>query len=260
VRARGPGAERFGSGHVNGHQLSELTAAGSRPSQERSLPPPQSQSEIRGHPRYLDLKSARFTCNGQWARQQASRWLGAGIMSGREATLRRFQVFTGLWPWQWNRAHVEEWTVSGGWAHSTVRSYQGVVALFLEYVCDPRDGWMGECQQRVGTVPVQICHEWNTATHVADYEGRPHRRPLSRVELQILFDAADDRAEQVAACGRKGWLTAFRDATLVKVLYGWGLRRQEAVMLDVNDFVLNPAAPQLGRSGQRHRGRTPSPA
>lgn len=184
-----------------------------------------------------------------WARQQVSRRLGVSIMSSRESAVRRFQGFTGVWPWQWSPAQVEEWTASGGWAHSTVRSYQGALSMFLEYVCDPRYGWVGECEQQVGARPVQICHEWNSATHVAEYEGRPQRRPLSRVELQAFFDAADDRVEQVAARGRKGWLAAFRDATLFKVVYGWGLRRREAVMLDVPDFSLNPAAPQLGRLG-----------
>jgi len=184
-----------------------------------------------------------------WARQQVSRRLGSSIMSSRESVIRRFQGFTEVWPWQWTPAQVEEWTASGGWAHSTVRSYQGALSIFLEYVCDPRYGWVSECEQQVGARPVQICHEWNTATHVADYEGRPQRRPLSRVELQAFFDAADDRVEAVGARGRKGWLAAFRDATLFKVVYGWGLRRRETVMLDVNDFSLNPAAPQLGRFG-----------
>ncbi|MDB4872870.1 MAG: integrase [Gemmatimonadales bacterium] len=75
----------------------------------------------------------------------------------------------------------------------------------------------------MGARPVQVCHEWNTAVHVADYEGRPERRPLTRVELQAFFDAADDRVEEAAASRRKGWLAAFRDATLFKVVYGWGL-------------------------------------
>jgi integrase/recombinase XerC len=127
----------------------------------------------------------------------------------------------------------------------------GAVAAFLDFVCDPRYGWLVECRQRVGAVPVQVCFEENTAAHVADYEGRPARRPLSRVELQAFFDAAD-RVEAAGAAGRKGWLAAFRDATLFKVVYGWGLRRREAVMLDVEDFTVNPAAPRLGRFGICH--------
>src|SRR5437899_164770 len=49
-----------------------------------------------------------------------------------------------------------------------------------------------------------------------------------------------------------GWLVAFRDATLFKVVYGWGLRRREAAMLGVADFAPNPAAPELGSLGVCH--------
>jgi integrase/recombinase XerC len=199
-----------------------------------------------------------------WRRQQRSRRLGDSIVDARERTVRRFVEFTSAWPWAWTPEQVEAWTASGGWAHSTVRSYQGALAVFLDYVCDARYGWVAECEQRVGAVPVQVCHEWNTASHVSEYEGRPARRPLTRAELQAFFDAADDRVEQVGAAGRKGWLAAFRDATLFKVCYAFGLRRQEVAMLDVVDFTANPAAPQLGgfgvcqvRYGKAMRGSPP---
>ncbi len=61
-----------------------------------------------------------------WARQQFSRRLSGSLIGGRERVVRRFAEFTGAWPWQWTPGQVEAWTVSGGWAHSTVRSYQGV--------------------------------------------------------------------------------------------------------------------------------------
>lgn len=201
---------------------------------------------------------------GGWGRQQQSRRLSASIITDRERTVRRFAEFTGGWPWCWSPVQVETWTASGGWAHSTVRTYQGALGCFLDYVCDPRYGWVAECEARVGARPVQICHEGNTATHVADYEGRPARRPLTRVELQAFFDAADDRVEQVVDSGRKGWLAAFRDATLFKVCYAFGLRRREVAMLDVVDFTANPAAPALGglgicqvRFGKAMRGSPP---
>jgi len=189
-----------------------------------------------------------------WARQQRSRRLGESIVGSRERTVRRFAAFTGGWPWGWSPAQLEAWIGAGGWAHSTVRSYQGAVAAFLDYVCDPRYGWVAECEQRLGTRPVQICHPDNTATHVADYEGRPARRPLTRPELQALFDAADDRVECAVDAGRKGWLAAFRDATLFKVCYAFGLRRREVAMLDVADFTANPAAPTLAGWGSARSG------
>ncbi len=55
--------------------------------------------------------------------------------------------------------------------------------------------------------------------------------------------------ERAAGSRRKGWLAAFRDATLFKVIYGWGLRRWEAGNLDLADFSRNPKAPGFGRYG-----------
>src|SRR2546421_4408044 len=187
-----------------------------------------------------------------WGRQQQSRRLSVSIIASRERVVRRFQDYTACWPWGWSPTQVESWVSSGRWAHSTIRAYQGALAMFMAYVTDPRYGWVAVCEEQVDATPSQICHEWNTAVHVADYEGRPERRPLTRAELQAFFDTADDRAETVAGSGRKGVLAAFRDATLFKVVYAWGLRRREAAMLDVGDFSSNPAAPELGRLGVCH--------
>ncbi len=199
-----------------------------------------------------------------WQRQQQSRRLSPEFVRRRERVVRRFAVFTGGWPWCWTPGQMEAWVAAGGWAHSTVRLYRGALGCFLDYACDPRYGWAEGCQARVGARPVQLCHEDNTAVHVADYEGRPGRRPLSRMELQALFDVADGRVGQAARGGRKGWLTAFRDATLFKVVCGWGLRRAGAAMLDVTDFTADPAAPELGvfgvlqvRFGKAMRGSPP---
>lgn len=199
-----------------------------------------------------------------WRRQHAARRLSPTITVARERTVRRFRDFTGAWPWAWRPEHIEAWVAQGGWAHSTIRSYEGSIGLFLGYVCDPRYGWAEECRSRVGAVPVQICHEANSAVHVDGLEGRPERRPFTRAELQALLDAADAAVEEAARSPRKGWLAAFRDATLLKVVYGWGLRRREAEMLDVSDFGPNPAAPELGgfgvcqvRFGKAMRGSPP---
>ncbi|MEU8202934.1 hypothetical protein [Streptosporangium sp. NPDC049046] len=107
-------------------------------------------------------------------------------------------------------------------AHSTVRNHQREPALFCEYPIDPRYGRAEQCEQHLDTHPVQLCHEWNTARHRSSCEGRPQVRPLTRSELQRFFDHLDERVVQIRARGRKGWLTAFRDAILFKVVYGWG--------------------------------------
>src|SRR5260370_21573845 len=184
-----------------------------------------------------------------WRLQQGSRRLGSSIIAGRDRVVRRFQAYTEAWPWAWQPQQLEAWVASGHWAHSTTRSYQGALGMFLSYLLDARYGWTPLCEEAVGATPTQICHEWNTAAHVVDYEARPQRRPLSRIELQTFFDLADNRARSVAASGRKGALAAFRDAPLLNVVYAWGLRRRETAMLDVGDISCDPAAPGLRRPG-----------
>lgn len=68
-------------------------------------------------------------------------------------------------------------------------------------------------------------------------------------ELQAFFDRADEAVVLAQSRGRKGAFSAFRDATLFKVAYAWGLRRREVRMLDLGDFGTNPAAPEFGRYG-----------
>ena len=187
-----------------------------------------------------------------WETQQRSRLLAGHTIEQRSLVVRRFVAFTDDFPWRWAPVDVEEWTaemVSRGLAHSTLRNYQAVVAQFCDYLVDARYGWAAVCDERFGSHPVQVFHEWNTAAHRAEHEGRPGNRPLSREELQAFFDYCDDRVSALSASGRKGWLAAFRDAVLFKTVYAFGLRRREAAMLELADFSANPAAPEFGRCG-----------
>jgi integrase/recombinase XerC len=129
---------------------------------------------------------------------------------------------------------------------------------------DGRYGWAAVCEEVFGTFPVAVFHEWNTVAHLQGYEGSPEARPFSREELQRFLDYADEQVARAVRCGRKGALAAYRDATLFKVVYGWGLRRTEAAKLDLLDFGRNPAAPEFGgfgslqvRYGKAKRGQPP---
>lgn len=188
-----------------------------------------------------------------WRRQQSSRNLAVTTIGAGAGLVARFQEHSGEYPWRWTPAHLEDWTTDlrsvRGVALSTVRSYQKSVRLFLRYVCDPVYGWDRECEERFGSHPVQICHDWNTAVHRAETEAQPHRRAMSRVELQRLFDAADELVDEIVRRGRKGFGAAYRDAVMVKVAYAFGLRRRELVRLDVHDFGRNPKAPEFGDFG-----------
>jgi integrase len=215
----------------------------------------------------LDLRVFEAMLDG-WRAQQLSRNLAFGTIEAGARVVRRFQEHTGRFPWQWQPAEFESWVAelrsTRGSAHATMRGYQVTVRGFLGYVCDPAYGWDRQCLADFGAHPVQICGSANLAGHVSDYEGRPGRRPLTRVECQALFDAADARVQRIRENGRKGGLPAFRDATMLKVAYAFGLRRQELLMLESHDFGANPKAPEFAgfgvcqvRWGKATRGSAP---
>lgn len=204
-----------------------------------------------------------------WSNQMiGGRGLQHRTVAARVSNVKRFQAYTNEWPWRWTASMFDEWMTdlvsARALAPTTLRGYQGAVRGFCAYLCSEHYGWAEECAQRFGEYPSQICHEENTTQHLQDYEGNPGRRPLSRDELQALLDRADAEVEARLDAGRKGALTAYRDATLFKVIYAWGLRANEAAHLDVTDFYRNPHAPQFGgygmlqvRFGKATRGGPP---
>ncbi len=207
---------------------------------------------------HLDPQQAVFEAMlAGWQRQQRTRFLSeSGTIGPRVAVVRRMAEFTNSYPWQWEPADGEDFIThlrselrARPIVVSTARSYEMAIALFVEYVTDRRYGWPAVCEQRFSQVPQRIFHEGNTIAHVADVEGQPGRRPLTYDEVQALFDAADARVGQIRGRGRKGALTALRDAALLKTVYAYGLRRREAYGLDLADRRHSPTAAQYGRYG-----------
>ncbi|NJQ17173.1 tyrosine-type recombinase/integrase [Streptomyces bohaiensis] len=188
-----------------------------------------------------------------WEQQQRSRLLARKTINDRLSLVRRFAEFTGTYPWDWTPEDVEAYFATrlsrGEVVWSTVRGQQGDLEMFCAFIADRRYGWAKACLEEFGRAPVQVCHDWNTAQHVAEFEGRPGRRAFTYEELQTFFDAADDRVEQIRKKGRKGVLAAWRDSVLVKQFYAYGTRRRETSMLDLSDLRHNPRAPHYGRLG-----------
>lgn len=193
---------------------------------------------------------------GWRAQLVGGRGLSEGYAKSVMRAVRQFYVHASKWPWSWSAADFDDWMLDmvsvRRLAPSTIRGYQMAVSQFCDYLTSPHYGWVTECEQRFGTHPVQVCHDWNTTRHLQDYEGRPGRRPLTRNELQALFDRADAEVDRCLKSGRKGALPAYRDAALLKVTYAWGLRANEAVHLDVTDFYRNAHAPEFGDFGILH--------
>jgi site-specific recombinase XerD len=219
---------------------------------------------------YLDPAPAVFEAMlDGWARQQRVRFLKADTIRRRLELARRVAQFSNLYPWDWTAAEVEAFIdhLRSGprpIVVSTARGYLNDLQMLLEYLADPRYEWPELCRQRFGRAPQQVFGDGNTIVHVAAYEGRPGRRPLSYDEVQRLFDAADGRVEEIRVRGRKGGLAAQRDAAVLKTIYAFGLRRREAWGLDLADLRRNPKVPafdQFGavlvRWGKSSRGSPP---
>ncbi len=208
-----------------------------------------------GNVRPLDEKQFVYDAMlAGWSDQQSSRGLAGSTIYSRVLVIRRFEAFTGRYPWEWSAGDVEDYTTNAKSgtrpaARSTIRAFQAIIRLFCDYLCDGRYEWTSECERRFSQAPQQICYEWNTAAHLVDYEGRAQRRALTYNELEQFFDAADARVETILTQGRKGALAALRDAQIFKTIYAYGLRRAEAAGLDVADLRPNGATPRFGRFG-----------
>ncbi len=205
-----------------------------------------------------------------WRAQQLARNLAVATIDKRLAAVHAFTAHADAYPWHWRAQMLDEWLgdlrAVRHLSRSTIRNYASTVSAFCGFLIDPAYGWAEECQRRFGTHPVQVVHEWNTAVHAQEVEGRPARRAFAIDELQTLFDHADDQVTRARSAGRKGWLTLFRDATILKVAYTYGLRRTEVAMLDVADFGANPHAREFGdygicrvRFGKANKGSAPKP-
>ncbi|ALV48114.1 integrase [Streptomyces sp. 4F] len=204
---------------------------------------------------HLAPESAVFTAMKEgWARQQHARFLKASTIEPRLRLINRFEVFTGLYPWQWTPADGEAFIAhlrSGAdpIRMSTARTYEVTITLFVEYLLDRRYGWVDTCRERFGQAPQVVFHEANSVLHTLEYEGDPRRRPLTYDEVQALFDAADARPGQIRGHGRKGTLTALRDAAVLKTIYAYGTRRTESSMVDLVDLRRHRKSPQFGQFG-----------
>lgn len=217
---------------------------------------PESRRPIQLAANVVPLNAERFVFDGMlegWSDQQASRGLQPRTIEVRIRLLSRFQSFCDTYPWRWSPADLEEFCTqlrsSRRIERSTLRTYQLIVQQFCAFITDARYEWTAACVERFGAAPTQICHDWNTISHLLDYEGRAGRRVLTYDELERFFDAADARVSVIAQSGRKGALNALRDAQVFKTIYAYGLRRSEVVGLDIADLRANGRAPQFGTFG-----------
>lgn len=220
--------------------------------------------------RPLRLEDAVFAAMlDGWERQQRSRMLRSATIVAGLRLVRRVRVSADRWPWEWTAADLEDFIsdLASAPHHrrpATLRNYQSQLRGFLDYLVDERYPWRLVCIGCFDRTVVQLLDPRNAIVHVGEHESDPGRRPLTRDELQALFDQCDRRVAGRRALRRKGSLAALRDGAMFKVCYGWGLRRTELIGLDVCDLLVNPQQPRFGgcgivrvRHGKGSRGSAP---
>lgn len=188
-----------------------------------------------------------------WRNQQLSCNLQFATIEQRLRCVRRFIDHVNEDPWRWTPAMVDEFSADlrsvKRVSHATLRGYHSALRAFTSYISRPDYGWDRVCEEYFGTHPAQVFFDWNTARHVQAYDGRPDKRPYTREELDALFVHADKEVERVGGSGRKGWQSAYRDATMMKIAYAFGLRFNELRHLQTVDFARNPHAREFGAFG-----------
>ena len=132
---------------------------------------------------------------------------------------------------------------------STIRSYQGAVRMFCDYVSSPEYGWPDVCERMFGTSPVQVCHDWNTARHAQERRrvpaSEPSPRRSSRRSLTEQMRSQPELPRRRARAGSQHFETPWYS----RPRYAWGLRRNEVCHLQTVDFSRNPKAREFGRYG-----------
>jgi len=188
-----------------------------------------------------------------WRNQQLARNLQFATIEQRLRYVQRFIGHVNAEPWNWTPAMVEEFSSDlrtiRHVSHATLRGYQSALRAFTSYISNPDYGWDVICETHFGTHPAQVFFDWNTARHGQEYDGRPSKRPYTREEISALFEHADDAVQRIGSSGRKGWQAAYRDSTMMKLAYGYGLRFNELRHLQTVDFARNPHGREFGSFG-----------
>ena len=203
-----------------------------------------------------------------WRHQQLARNLSLTTIESRARLVTRFLEHSNEMPWAWSPAHVDDSSATYA-ANTTSRARRSGPTR-------TRSSCSATTSSTPATTGTPSANRRSALTRSrSSTSGTPPdtTRTTSRTRpsgpspgrsCKPSSTTPTTRSTASASLGRKGWLPAFRDATLFKTAYGWGLRRNEVRHLQTVDFSRNPHAKEFGRfgalavrHGKAHAGSAP---
>lgn len=126
---------------------------------------------------------------------QRARHLAPDTIKSRARVARQVQAFSGGYPWEpvWNHAMFDRWSAMQAKevTTSTLRGYQGDLALYLACLCDPAYEWPQVCLERFGAFAGFALRDLNAVRHAQKLDrssiyrlvktDRPPRMPVELI-------------------------------------------------------------------------------
>lgn len=167
-------------------------------------------------------------------------------------TINGFFEYTNLYPWEWTSEDFEDWSA---YLYSikknseyTQRKKQNIISRFQAFLVDsPKLSDL--CKINFEKSPIQICSPENLIPHKVEDENKEKRVAFTKDQLQCLWSYLDEEIKLAYKNKTKSLKILQRDKALYLTIYFYGLRANEASMLNTNDFMHNPQKPLWGSFG-----------
>lgn len=181
-----------------------------------------------------------------------SRALKPTTLSNEICVINNFFEYTNLYPWEWSSDDFEEWSaylysVKNN-CEATQRHKQRIIARFQSYIVDS-SVFNEMCFKNFGKKPALICSAVNLIPHKVDDENKEKRTAFTKDQIRILWNYFDEQIYLAFKNKTKNLKILQRDKALYMTIYYYGLRANEASMLDTTDFTNNPNKPIWGEFG-----------
>lgn len=182
----------------------------------------------------------------------ASRRLNPSTISNKIRVLNHFIEYTSLYPWQWTSEDFEDWsaylyTIRNN-SEATQRGKQRIINQFQSFLLESPK-LIDLIETSFSVKPKHICSELNLIAHKVEDENKEKRIAFTKNQLESLWKFFDEEIVRAYQDKDKNFKTLQRDKVLYFIIYYFGLRANEAAMLNVTDFVKNPKKPEWGNLG-----------